>query len=129
MTSSAIPDQVIFHRRGQLVQLEEPSDEELGKAVEILSEDDFAPVYVRDAKTFSRAQFWRVFWYFAVRGAFFNVWRYLRRDPYNLHYIDALKRLKHKVRPSDVAVLDLLRKDWQTRMDAVPKRRRVFIGL
>jgi hypothetical protein len=42
MTSSPIPDQVIFHRRGQLVQLGEPSDEELGKAVEILSEDDFA---------------------------------------------------------------------------------------
>ena len=48
---------------------------------------------------------------------------------YNLHYIDALKRLKHKVRPCDVAVLDLLRKDWQARLDAVPKERRVFIGL
>jgi hypothetical protein len=129
MTSSPIPDQVIFHRRGQLVQLSEPSDEELGKAVEILSEDDFAPVYVRDAKKFSRAQFWRVYWYFALRGVFFDVWRFLRRDPYNLHYIDALKRLKHKVRPADVAVLDLLRKDWQARLEAVPKERRVFIGL
>ena len=33
------------------------------------------------------------------------------------------------MRPGDVAVLDLLRKDWQTRLDAVPKERRVFIGL
>ena len=129
MTSSPIPDHVVFHRRGQLVPLGEPSPEELGKAVEILSEDGFAPVYVRDATKFSRAQFWRVFSYFAVRGAFFNVWRFLRRDPYNLHYIDALKRLKHKVRPGDVAVLDLLRKDWQARLEAVPKERRVFIGL
>ncbi len=116
-------------RRGQLVPLQEPLRRELRKAVEILSEDGFAPVYVRDARKFSRAQFWRVFSYFAVRGAFFNVWRYLRRDPYNLHYIDALKRLKHKVRPSDVAVLDLLRNDWQARVEAVPKERRVFIGL
>ena len=61
MTSSPIPDHVIFHRRGQLVPLGEPSEEDLGKAVEILSEDGFAPVYVRDATKFSRAQFWRVF--------------------------------------------------------------------
>ena len=29
----------------------------------------------------------------------------------------------------DVAVLGLLRKDWQARLDAVPKQRRVFVGL
>ena len=81
MTSLTIPDHVIFHRRGQLVQLRDPSDEELGKAVEILSEDGFTPVYVRDVKKFSRTQFWRIYCYFALRGVFFNVWRCLRRDP------------------------------------------------
>jgi hypothetical protein len=90
---------------------------------------DFMPVYVKDAREFSRFRFWQVFGYFVLRGAFFNVWRYLKRDRYNVHYIDALKRLKHKVRPGDVAVLDLLRNDWQQRLEAVPKERRVFIGL
>jgi len=129
MTASPIPDQIMFHRRGQLVPLGEPSPEQLGEAVNILCADGFAPLYVRDANTFSPAQFWRVYTYFALRGAFFNVWRFLRRDPLNLHYIDALKRLKHKVRPGDGAVLGLLRQDWQARLEAVPKNRRVFCGL
>ena len=80
MTSSPIPDQSSSIAAASWFSWENHR-EELGKAVEILSEDGFAPVYVRDATKFSRAQFWRVFSYFAVRGAFFNVWRYLRRDP------------------------------------------------
>jgi len=129
MTASIIPDQVIFHRRGHLVPLRDPSVEELNEAVDILCTESFAPVYVRNANKFSSRRFWQVFGYFVVRGAFFNVWRFLKRDPFNVHYIDALKRLKHKVRPGDVAVLGLLQKDWQARLDAIPKDRRVFCGL
>ncbi len=129
MTASIIPDQVFFHRRGQIVPLREPSKEELDHAVRLICLSDFMPVYVKDAQKFSRFRFWQVFGYFVVRGAFFNVWRYLKRDRYNLHYIDSLKRLSHKVRPGDVAVLDMLRDDWQQRLEAVPKERRVFIGL
>jgi hypothetical protein len=129
MTASIIPDQIIFHRRGELVRLREPSSEELSEAVEVMCSESFLPVYVKNAKKFSARRFWQVFGYFAVRGAFFNVWRYVKRDPSNVHYIDALKRLKHKVRPGDVAVLGLLRQDWEARLDAVPKNRRVFCGL
>ncbi|MGT2434914.1 hypothetical protein ACU4GH_02590 [Bradyrhizobium betae] len=129
MTASIIPDQIFFHRRGQLVPLKEPSEDELTVAVDALCSGDFAPVYVKNARDFSKKRFWQVFGYFAVRGAFFDLWRYLKRDRYNLHYIDALKRLKHKVRPGDVEVLDLLRKDWRSRLDAVPRERRVFCGL
>jgi hypothetical protein len=129
MTASIIPDQIIFHRRGHLIPLRDPSPEELSEVVEIVCAESFAPVYVRTASKFSSRRFWQVFGYFALRGAFFNVWRYLQRDPLNLHYIDALKRLKHKVRPRDVAVLRLLQKDWQTRLEAIPKHRRVFCGL
>ena len=129
MTASTIPDQIFFHRRGRYVPLREPTSEELGEAVDTLCAEGFSPVYVRDANRFSVGRFWQVFVYFALRGAFFNVWRYLKRDPLNLHYIDALKRLKHKVGPRDVAVLGLLRKDWQARLEAIPKQRRVFCGL
>jgi|SRR5581483_1545215 len=129
MTASIIPDQVFFHRRGQIVPLREPSREELDHAVKLMCSNDFMPVYVKGAQEFSRFRFWQVFGYFVLRGAFFNAWRYLKRDRYNVHYIDALKWLKHKVRLGDVAVLDLLREDWQQRLDAVPKERRVFIGL
>jgi hypothetical protein len=129
MTASAIPDQVIFQRRGQPIRLRDPTRAELDEAVDILCNEGFSPVYVRNAKKFSTRTFWQVFAYFSVRGAFFDVWRYLKRDPLNIHYIDALKRLKHKVRLRDVAVLGFLRKDWQTILDAVPKNRRVFCGL
>jgi hypothetical protein len=129
MTTSAIPDQVIFQHRGQPFLLREPSAAERDEAVEVLCRRNFVPVYVRDAKKFSLGKFWQIFIYFAVRGAFFDFWRFFRRDRYNCHYLDALKRLKHKVRVGDVAVLGLLRKDWQARLDAVPKNRRVFCGL
>ncbi len=52
----------------------------------MLCKADFAPAYVRDAKQFSTARFWRVFGYYALRGAFFNIWRFLKRDRYNCHY-------------------------------------------
>jgi hypothetical protein len=129
MTASIVPDQIIFHHRGQLVPLRNPSPEELDEVVDILCNEGFSPVYVKNAKKFSSRRFWQVFGYFALRGAFFNVWRYLRRDPFNLHYIDALKRLKHKVRPRDVAVLGFLQRDWQAKLESIPKDRRVFCGL
>ncbi len=85
---------------------------------------------MRDAKKFSTLQFWRVFGYFALRGAFFNVWRYLKRDRYNCHYLDALKRLKHKVRLADVAALRLARPQLGgTARSRCPAKSRVFLGL
>ncbi|MBR0875125.1 hypothetical protein JQ633_32530 [Bradyrhizobium tropiciagri] len=129
MTASIIPDQIFLHRRGRLVELKEPSAEELSAATDALCSGDFAPVYVKSARDFSKKKFWKVFGYFALRGAFFNLWRFVKRDPYNIHFIDAQKRHKHKVRPGDAVVLDLLRQDWRERLDAVPKERRVFCGL
>ena len=129
MTTSIIPDQIMLMRRGKPAWLREPSIGEVEAAVRVLCETDFAPAYVRDAKRFSTTRFWRVFGYYALRGAYFNVWRFLMRDRYNLHYLDALKRLKHKVRIRDVAVLKLLNRAWDSRLSEVPRERRVFLGL
>jgi len=129
MTTSIIPDEVIFMRRGQLVRLRDPSDDHVDSAVKTLCQTDFAPAYVRNAQRFSRWKFWRVFGYFALRGAFFNLLRFVRRDPLNLHYVDSLNRLKHKVRRGDVVVLEMVAPDWETRLKAVRPDRRVFLGL
>lgn len=129
MTTSIIPDQVMLMRRGRPAWLREPSSEDIDAAVGQLCTEDFAPSYVRGAKRFSRARFWRIFGYYAVRGAFFNVWRFLKRDRYNCHYLDALKRLKHKVHVRDAAALKLLDHDWDTRLADLPRERRVFLGL
>ncbi|HTB04895.1 MAG TPA: hypothetical protein VK804_30860 [Bradyrhizobium sp.] len=129
MTTSIVPGEVMFMRRGRPVHLREPSDSEVDAAVSVLCKEDFAPTYVRRAKKFSVWRFWRLFGYFALRGAYFNVLRFLRRDPFNAHYMDALKRLKHKIRVGDVAVLSLLDKNWEARLADAPRERRVFLGL
>jgi hypothetical protein len=129
MTTSIIPGEVIFMRRGQLIWLREPSDDHVDAAVETLCQIGFAPSYVRDAQRFSRWKFWRVFGYFRLRGAFFNLLRFVRRDPLNLHYLDALSRLKHKVRIRDVVVLKMIAPNWEARLKAVAPDRRVFLGL
>jgi hypothetical protein len=129
MTTSIIPDQIMLMRRGRPARLREPSSEDIDAAVALLCEADFAPAYVRDAKKFSILQFWRVFGYFALRGAFFNVWRFIERDRYNCHYLDALKRLKHKIRVGDVAALRLIDAHWERRLEGVPREKRVFFGL
>ncbi|MEH2625606.1 hypothetical protein V1292_003661 [Bradyrhizobium sp. AZCC 1719] len=129
MTTSIIPDQVMLMRRGRPAKLREPSIEDIDAAIGQLCAEDFAPAYVRDAKRFSRARFWRIFGYYALRGAFFNVWRFVKRDRYNCHYLDALKRLEHKVRIRDVAALKLLDDGWDKRLADMPPERRVFLGL
>lgn len=129
MTISIIPDTVVFLRRGRPVWLREPSDQAIDAAVNLLCQEDFAPVYVQNAKKFSIARFWSIYAYFAIRGAFFNVWRFIKRDRFNIHYLDALKRLKHKVRIADVKALKLLDVNWQDRLAGVPRERRVFLGL
>jgi len=129
MTISIIPDQVMLMRRGKPIRLREPSTDDIDAALGQLCQQDFAPVYVRDAKRFSLVKFWRIFGYYALRGAFFNLCRFLKRDRYNCHYLDALKRLKHKVRMRDVTVLGLLDQDWDNRLAEVEHERRVFLGL
>lgn len=129
MTTSILPGEVMLMRRGRPVKLQDPTDVHVDAAVAVLCNADFVPTYVRDAKMFSKLQFWRVFGYYALRGAFFNVWRYIKRDRYNCHYLDALKRLKHKVRLADVAVLRLLDSAWESRLQQVPREKRVFLGL
>lgn len=129
LTTSIIPDEVMLMRRGRPVWLREPSDDQVDAAVRLLCKADFAPTYVRDAKKFSTGRFWRVFVYYALRGAYFNIMRFLRRDPLNLFYLDARKRLNHKVRPGDVAVLRLLDRNWKARLDEASHERRVFLGL
>ncbi|ABA05658.1 hypothetical protein Nwi_2404 [Nitrobacter winogradskyi Nb-255] len=129
MTTSIIPDQVMFLRRGKIIPLKEPTSQAMEAATTTLCHADFAPTYVSDTKKFSLSRFWRIYAYFALRGAYFNALRFLRRDPLNIHYIDALKSLRHKPRLRDVAVLSFMNPAWEARMRDVPRDRRVFLGL
>ena len=129
MATSIIPGQVMLMRRGRPVRLHEPSNEDVEAAVDLVCRDDFAPTYVRNLKRFSLARFWYVFGYHALRGVFFNVRRFLKRDRYNSHYLEALWWLKHRARPADVAVLGMIDHDWEKRLAELPREKRVFFGL
>lgn len=129
MTTSILPDRVMFLQRGKLLSLRMPEDAEIEAAIGELGAPDFAPIYVRDARRFGWRRYWRIFAYYELRGVYFNILRHLRRDPLNLHYLDALKRLKHKVRWGDYKVLNYLRPDWESRIADIPVAKRVFIGL
>ncbi|MCA6121826.1 hypothetical protein J6500_07920 [Bradyrhizobium sp. WSM 1704] len=129
MATSIIPGQVMLMRRGRPIRLHDPSSKDVDAAVEQVCRDDFAPTYVRNLKRFSLARFWYVFGYHALRGVFFNVRRFLKRDRYNSHYLEALWWLKHRARPADVAVLRLIDHDWEKRLADVPREKRVFLGL
>ena len=129
MTPSILPDEIMLMRRGRPIRLRDPSAQEVDTAVELLCAGDFTPTYVRDAKRFSLSKYWGVFGYFALRGAYFNIARYLKRDPLNILYLDSQKRLKHKVRPRDVGIFKMFDQDWEKRLDELPRERRVFLGL
>jgi hypothetical protein len=129
ITTSIIPEEVMLLRRGRLIKLWDPDEEHVEAATRLLVEANFAPTYVRNLRRFSKFRYWKVFGYFALRAAFFNVKRHVVRDPLNLHYLDSLKRLKHKVRLRDVAVLGLIDHQWERHLALVPKDRRVFFGL
>jgi hypothetical protein len=129
MTVSIVPGQVLLMQRGRLTDLREPGEEEVSDALALVDTADFAPSYVQNLGKFGMLRYWQVFAYYELRGAAFNAIRWLRRDPLNLHYLDARKVLRHKVRFGDWRVLRMLHRDWRERLVRVPSERRVFLGL
>lgn len=129
MTPSILPGQIMLMNRGRLIGLREPDEHEVEAALETLDDANFAPTYVKDSDEFSLLRYWKIFTYFELRGMAFNALRWLRRDPLNLHYLDARKNLKHKVRLSDYKALSYLRKGWQESLNKAREETRVFLGL
>jgi hypothetical protein len=129
MTTSIIPDEVMFMKRGVLQPLWSPKDDDLEKRVKQVYSPDFVPNYVGNSLRFSRRNFFKIVAYFEARGLAFNAMRFLKRDRFNLHYLDAQRNLDHKVRVSDIDVLTLLDADWHATLESTPVEKRVFLGL
>lgn len=129
MTTSIFAKEVLFLRRGRLIPLRAPQDEEVADKTDAILDSTFAPAYVQGTRRYGLAQFYKTVARFELRGAVFNLLRHLKRDPLNLHYLDARKNLDHKVRWSDVRVLRLLDEAWQRKLQATARENRVFLGL
>ena len=129
MTASIVPDQVMFMDRGRLIPVRTPKVSEVAAARQQIVNDAFTPSYVNHSKKYNRQQYWRTFLSFKMRGLYYQALRFLKRDPLNLHYLDALNHLDHKPRWPDYKVLSLFNDDWEGLWKDCSRDKRVFIGL
>lgn len=129
MTASIVPDQVMFMDRGKLIPVRKPEIPEVERARKQIVNDTYTPAYVSNQKKYSYQRFWRTFLIYKLRGVYFQLLRYYKRDTLNLHYLDALNHLDHKPRWRDYRVLKLMNSNWETKLLETPRDKRVFIGL
>lgn len=130
LTASALPGMSMLLYRGQLITTHQaPEASAVAARVAEIADPEFAPQYVQNAKIFTKAKFYRTQVYFRLRGTFFNLYAKAIRDPFNLRCLDAQMWLGHKAGPSDARVVDMVEHDWQVKLNAFPKDRRVLFGL
>lgn len=130
LTASLIAGMSMLMYRGQLVKTApEPTREVLEMHLQTIANPSFTPSYVQKAGKHTRWRWLRVFGYFRLRGYVFKAISWIKRDPLNLHYLDAQPFLAHKPRLADIRVLDMIDWDWRDHLLRFPRERRVFFGL
>lgn len=130
LTVSPIPGMSMLLKKGVLCQRNEIPDPDLvAYYVNKLATPLYTPSYVQGARNFTQARFLKIFSYFRLRGIVFWLFSLWYRDKYNLHYLDSQSFLGHKPSLSDRNVTKLVDYDWQKKIEAVPKNKRIFIGL
>ncbi len=129
MTASIVPDQVLFMDRGKLIPVRSPEVDEITQARKQIVNDSFTPSYVNMTKKYNRRLYWRTFLTYKLRGVAYQFIRRMKRDKLNLHYLDALNHLDHKPNWRDYTVPSAMDLDWEARLLATARSRRVFFGL
>lgn len=130
VTASALPGMCMLMHRGRLITSATAADPEAVETrIQEIAAPVFTPSYVQNQAPFTRARFLKTFWRFRLRGWVFRLLSWLRRDPLNLHYLDARSSLGHKPRLADLRVIDMVEGDWKAKIEAVPPDRRVLFGL
>ncbi len=130
LTASALPDMSMLIHRGRLITAKaRPTRAAVRERIDEIADPQFTPAYVQGQPAYTIGRFYRTLAYFRTRAAWFRLWSWISRDPLNLHYLDAQPSLGHKARLRDARIVGLVDRDWEARMDAVPKDRRVLFGL
>lgn len=130
LTASALPDMCMLMHRGRLITAEATPDPALVEArTREIADPLFTPTYVQGQAAYTPVRFLKTLGYFRLRAAFFKLYSWFRNDPLNIHYLDAQPSLGHKARLKDVRVTGMVEADWEDKLAAFPKERRVFMGL
>lgn len=130
LTASALPDMCMLMHRGRLIATEASPDPALVEArIREIADPLFTPTYVQGQAAYTQGRFFKTLGYFRLRAAFFKLYSWFRNDPLNIHYLDAQPSLGHKARLKDVRITRMVETDWEEKLAAFPKERRVFMGL
>ena len=130
LTASALPDMCMLMHRGRLITVSDPADPAAVDArIHEIADPLFTPSYVQGQTAYTPARFLKTLGYFRIRAAFFKLYSWLKNDLLNVHYLDAQPELGHKPRLSDIRILDMVERDWQAKLEAFPRERRVLFGL
>ena len=130
LTASVVPRMSMLLSRGALLQVATlPEPEQVQATVREVANPTFVPSYVQMKSKYTKAKFVRTLGYFRARAVAFKLISWAKRDPLNLHYLDAQPFLGHKCRWRDIRVVDLCDAGWRAKADAFPRERRVMFGL
>lgn len=130
LTASTLADLSMLLYRGQLVKHPfGPDPAEVARRTAEIADPEFKPAYVAFRKRYTQWRWLRTFAYFRLRGWAFKAIALAKRDPLNLHYLDAQAFLGHKPRLADIRVTKLIDYDWREKIAAFPKEKRLFIAL
>ncbi len=130
LTVSAVPGMSMILQRGQIVtRAEVPPPEQVERIAHEIADPLFTPTYVRGQQRYTRTRWLKTFTAFRLRGWYWKAVSILKRDPLNLHYMDAQGFLGHKPRLSDIRAVRMVDEDWRERLAAFPIEKRLFVGL
>lgn len=130
LTASVLPGMSMLLKRGKMLKRGDiPAKEEIEEKLQQLLEPTFVPSYVPDKIVFNQWRFIKTLSYFRLRGLVFKALGFLKRDPLNLHYLDAQPTLGHKCSWKDIRISKLVRHDWEEESQKYEKNKRVMFGL
>lgn len=131
LTASPVPGMSMLVLRGALLTRHDvvPTPADVDAAIHAIADPLFVPAYIPSKVRYTPARFLKTLGYFALRSVAFRAISWWKRDPLNLHYMDAQFSLGHKPRLRDIRMLRLIDRDWRARMEAFPKEKRLFVAL
>ena len=130
LTASPVPGMSMLVLRGELLVRDiEPPEDLVERSVRAIADPLFVPAYVPSTAKYTRARFLWNLAYFRARAIAFQAISVWKRDPLNLHYLDAQFFLGHKPRLSDIRITQLVDYDWYSKIQRFPIERRVFVAL
>ncbi|MDM7980533.1 MAG: hypothetical protein QUV71_09365 [Rhizobium sp.] len=130
LTASALPGMAMLMQKGKLCKTADtPPQEIVDEYIEKVATPLFTPFYVQNLPSFNSVRFLKIFFYFRLRGLVFRLMSWIKRDPLNLHYVDAQSFLGHKPHLTDIRLLRMIDADWQDQLASYPREKRVFFGL